>query len=345
MHRGCHETRLLLVHVKACPAGCSPDFPCPTRTRGCNETRKLLAHYRRCRDIRNRQQIGLIGRRSQQQQPQPDHGTCLICSLVARRARGVMDQTASAIGCSFVRGKDASVPSSYRDTRLGVEGELPLADHSRASDEASAPRVTPFFERTPSMTLMPPPPPRYGSCPSSSTTLRLLSNESFDNSRFVPPPRSIQSSDDATLSRSVDSSIGGTFPILRRPPPMRERLIEPADDELIVPGPNVVRDASSTPSRRQRSESYDERQTRVKFAPVIVDGCESRALDERGAGEDRGRLPMSQGINIGNNARPRSASCNNSDATEATISSACHRFDAIVEEGTVNFEEPMFSID
>jgi hypothetical protein len=355
MHRGCHDTRLLLVHVKACPAGCSPDFPCPTHTRGCNETRKLLAHYRKCRDIRNRQQVGLLGRRSQQQQPQPDHGSCLICSLVARRARGMMDRTTNTVGGGVIRGKDASVPSSYHDARFGVEGGS--ADpYSHAYDRAPAPRVTPSFERTPSMTLMPPPPPRYGSCPSASTTSRLLSNESFESSHFLPP-RSMQSnipphaavamhpanasdenggtrsSVDASPSGSVDSSIRTTFSILRRHP---EERLEPADDEMIVPGPNVAGDATAAPSRRRRSESYDERQTRVKFAPVIVDGCESRALDERGGGD--------YGINIGNSARPRSASCH-SDATKTAMSATSHGFDAIVEEGAVNCEEPMFSID
>ena len=50
------------------------------------------------------------------------------------------------------------------------------------------------------------------------------------------------------------------------------------------------------------------------------------------------------GINIGNSARPRSASCH-SDATKTAMSATSHGFDAIVEEGAVNCEEPMFYID
>ncbi|KAL3822936.1 hypothetical protein ACHAXA_011651 [Cyclostephanos tholiformis] len=344
VNRGCSETRQLLIHVKACPAG-SPDFSCPTHCRGCNETRKLLAHYRKCKDIRTKQ-VGL-GRRSLLQS---DQGSCLVCSLVARYAKGMMDRTSNSGGGGggAIQGKNkavASLISSSFDAKFNVGKGL-------ADSSADRARKTPF-ERTPSMTLMPPPPPRYGSCPSASTTSSFLSNESFECSHVsssrpmhsnistgaavtTRPFRAsdedcrTRSSDPSLLSKSVDSSISASFPILRR----SEERVESADDELIVPGPNITDDASSTPSRRRRSESYDERQTRVVSAPGIIDGSESH-LDER---------EREEGRRVSNNARPRSSSFN-SDPTKTAISATSHRFDAIVEEGTLNCEEPMFSID
>ena len=96
---------MLHLHVKTCPAGASSllELDCPTGYRGCDQGRKLLAHYRRCRSIRARQAglrngggggiggvcgltlpAGLGGGLDQQH--------CLICSLVARQARSVMEK-------------------------------------------------------------------------------------------------------------------------------------------------------------------------------------------------------------------------------------------------------------
>ena len=334
-HRGCADTKLLLAHVKACPAG--PDFPCPSRCKGCNETRKLLAHYRRCKDLRTKQ-VGL-GRRSLLQ---PDQGSCLVCSLVARYAKGALDRTSN--GGTSSQGKSniaASLLSSSLDGKFNVErGLVNLANQARPTP----------IERTTSMTLMPPPPPRYGSCPSTSTS--SLSNESFacsmrssladDAAVMTYPSRASAevyswSSDPSSLGKSVDTSVSVSFPILRR---SRERR-EPTDDELIVPGPNIAAATSAT-SRRQRAGSYDERKTRVKFAPAIIAVSKSCNFDDRD-GEGR-RVPRPRS-KIGNTTRPRSASCSNSEGGNAATSSNSCEFDAIVEEGAVGCEEPMFSMD
>lgn len=66
--------------MKTCSAG--HDFPCPSRYEGCLQARKLLAHYRRCRNIRARQ-VGAPA-------PKGQH-VCLICSMVARQARSLLD--------------------------------------------------------------------------------------------------------------------------------------------------------------------------------------------------------------------------------------------------------------
>ncbi len=340
-HRGCAETKLLLAHVKACPAG--PDFPCPTRCKGCNETRKLLAHYRRCKDMRTKQ-VGL-GRRSL---PQPDQGSCLVCSLVARYAKGMLDRTSNSGASS--QGKSnivASLLSSSFDGKFNIERGL--------ANFANQARIT-LIERTPSMTLMPPPPPpRFGSCPSAYTS--SLPNKSFECSSVPSPPMHSsvaadaavmtypsrasaevhsRSSDPSLPGKSVDTSIRVSFPTLRR---SRER-IEPTDDGLIVPG--LIADATSATSRRQRAGSYDERQTRVKFAPAIIAESELCNFDYQG-GED-GRVSRPR-ISIGKIMRPRSASCSVSEGGHTAASSTSREFDAIVEEGAADCKEPIFSMD
>ncbi|KAL3800883.1 hypothetical protein ACHAW5_002034 [Stephanodiscus triporus] len=124
--------------------------------------------------------------------------------------------------------------------------------------------------------------------------------------------------------------------------------MEPTEDDLIVPGGGRDVPAaaiSATASPRQRARSYDERQTRVKFAPVVIAECDPRRFDERGDEGGGGGRVMRPRSNIGNNARPRSSSCSNSDVGNAAISSTSRGFEAIVEEGVVDCEDPMFSMD
>ncbi|KAL7552996.1 hypothetical protein ACHAWF_016240 [Thalassiosira exigua] len=232
-HRGCAECRLLLVHVKTCPAG--PGFPCPTK--GCRETRTLLAHYRRCKDLRAKQ-VGL-GRRAGS-----TDRSCLVCSLVARYARSAADKT-----CRGVRNGDASsVLSSSRDGKFSVERGLPhFADPLR---------------RTPSMTLMPPPPPRarpvhqiLGSSPSPSQLL-------YSNAATVAAATDLLAlrteRDSSSLSKSLDGTGTVPFPILRCANSEGIR-----EEELVVPCPVASKVG------RQRAESYDERKSRVKFSPTV----------------------------------------------------------------------------
>jgi len=157
-HRGCSQTKRLLIHVKSCPAG--PNFPCPTQCQGCKETRKLLAHYRRCKDMRMKQ-VGL-GRRSGLQ---PDQ-SCLVCSLMARYAKSMLDRSSknsaqgknTAASLSLLSSA-ASLLSSSSDGKFNVERGLANFNHqARVSSPVERPNLGP--KRTSSMILMPPTPPR-----------------------------------------------------------------------------------------------------------------------------------------------------------------------------------------
>lgn len=307
-HRGCGETRLLLLHVKSCSVG-SVTHPCPTCVRGCHETRRLLAHYRRCKDIRTKQ-VGL-GRRSL---VQPDHprgssststSFCLVCSLVARYAKGILERTSNSGGC-ITQGKGSSLLSSSLDGKFNIERGLSHFDNHQAL------RLFPRIERTnPSMTLMPPPPPRYGSCPSEPSQLTVTTHPSSQ-------PRALSDSSSILLDKCVDASVGRkTYPILRRP---REQMELDSDHELMLPGSDL------SFSRRLRAGSYDERQTtRVKFDPGIVDHCDMQT------GEDDWR------------GRPRSASCSNSNGNRSIASSS--KCEVIIEESLTDNEELMFTMD
>lgn len=84
-HPGCAEAKLIYLHLKTCPSSTSLE-PCPANRTGCADSRKLINHYRRCRDIRARQ----IANRTRE----PQH-VCLVCSLVARHAKGSLDRSRS----------------------------------------------------------------------------------------------------------------------------------------------------------------------------------------------------------------------------------------------------------
>lgn len=314
-HRGCSETKLLLVHVKTCPAG--PDFPCPTQCRGCNETRKLLAHYRRCKDIRIKQ-VGL-GRRSGLQ---PDQ-SCLVCSLMSRYAKSMMDRTkASSQGKSNVASllSAASFLSSSAEGKFSVERSLAnFTEQSRLSPTLKHPA-----KRSLSMTLMPPPPPRsrnssnesFGSPPSPSTLMqsRIVTVAAITDPRTLAQNRL---SDPSLLGKSVDS-VTVPFPILKQ----SSRKIEVTDEELgvVIPSPT-----------RQRAGSYDERKSRVKFAPNIITS-KQYYFNEQEEQSD-------------NTTRPRSASCSNMGHNDSNASLSSTPGCETIAEEQMEHEETVFHMD
>lgn len=140
-HRGCSGTKKLLLHVKTCAAG--SDFECPQGYQECQQARKLLLHYRRCREARARQVGQLSGGRSLRQQQH----ACLVCSLVARHARTVLQGGKAPDAPMVVRKKSTPGMSSS-----GISMKP-----KRASEHVVK---IPLMVRSTSMQMMPPPPPR-----------------------------------------------------------------------------------------------------------------------------------------------------------------------------------------
>lgn len=319
-HRGCDDTKLLLVHVKACPAGLN--FPCPSSTKGCNETRKLLAHYRRCKDLRLKQ-VGL-GRRSNGMQPDQ---SCLVCSLMARYAKNMVDRHRSPgrgnNAASLLADALSSSLGSSTGAKFNVEKDF--AKTSFPTQEARSTGVRkPSFERTPSAQLMPPPPPRHSSVlPSNPGNGDIsMSNENWD----CPPTPSILMysktgkvaavtnpkskeilSDAAMLGKSVDSSVV-PFPILRKS--TKEGSFA---DKLVVPAPQG----------RVRAESYDER--KVKFSTTVTSRHYYPAPQE----DQVNHFMVPDPLSAKNTGRPRSVSCGNMDHNAPAPSN--NNFDTIAE--------------
>jgi hypothetical protein len=151
----------MYLHMKTCTA--DPGVACPTSQKGCNDARKLITHYRRCREIRARQ-AGQHPKHKVQQH------LCLVCSLVARHAKGVLDRNQS------VNPRKPNSKHVITPYNLGSERKLAVQNPSGApqslrprstSPKSDRNRVLSSFtfssniENPTTPQKMPPPPPRF----------------------------------------------------------------------------------------------------------------------------------------------------------------------------------------
>ncbi len=290
-HRGCTDTKPLLLHVKICIAG--PNFPCPAKYKGCNEARKLMAHYRKCKDVRSRQQqqtTGLVGR--QLHRP-TDQGSCLVCSLMARYAKSMMERTAAIshhdnnLSSQLKNDHSTAATTTTTITSSIIDGKV-ITDENGLANFATHHPFHP--KRSPSMTLMPPPPPRR-------LSHLLLPNGSKMNDRI---------------------NSGVTIPILWPSSSSLSSLGSIVEDDglLVVPYPSTINNNNNL---RQRAVSYDERQSMEFDGVQPPETSASRSgrchSDMRGNEECNATIPSSSSrghkCNVMNNSRPRSASCSN----------------------------------
>lgn len=199
-HQGCIEAKKVLLHLKTCPA--VNGSVCPINCNGCHQARKLLAHHKRCRELRAKQ-AGI--RRGQP----PQQHVCLVCSLVARHARNLLE------------GKTR--PARTPNPRKQVISSFTL--------KQTAPDSTVLIPRGLNPGNMPPPPPRPSASRSSSSSpipirgrgrLRQLVEDSPDSMSESPPsenhlmqfsavaaaaaPPGASPSNPSALGKSLDSS-------------------------------------------------------------------------------------------------------------------------------------------
>jgi hypothetical protein len=168
--------------MKTCSAG--PGASCPTHHKGCDDARKLIAHYRRCREIRARQ----TGQPAKVQQH-----VCLVCTLVARQAKGVLDRT-------------RSISPRKPNSKHVISAATPqlMRPRSTSPNRSSGKQPVPLSEPSTAPMQMPPPPPR----------LPQLSNGMGAPKTYVSPATQsqIQSMDysiSSTSSPAYDSSMLG----------------------------------------------------------------------------------------------------------------------------------------
>ncbi|GMH70784.1 hypothetical protein TL16_g05493 [Triparma laevis f. inornata] len=177
--RGCHEMKLVLLHVKQCSAG--PNFPCPHP--GCNQARKLLSHYKRCRELRLRQT------------PDRPH-QCLVCSLLAREVKTYERERHNKPRPTTSSNQNNSRPPTYGavNVTVNVKDKNGRDVHNNSPIQSQYPSFTPRD--------MPPPPPRPPNIPISMhrniQTVAALTNPHTDSTS-------------KGLGKSLDSSSGGAW--------------------------------------------------------------------------------------------------------------------------------------
>lgn len=154
---------MLHLHFKMCPAGMS--FPCPTNHRGCLQGRKLLAHYKRCKSIRAKQ-LGQSHLRRDLTQQQ----LCLVCNLVARQARSILECGRPSSCINTPPSSSGSATSTVRKTSSRRIISSFMLDSSNQVVEI------PTQSLMPPPKMMPPPPPRAKAPPQESS---LQSRSSF----------------------------------------------------------------------------------------------------------------------------------------------------------------------
>jgi hypothetical protein len=236
------EAKRVLLHLKTCPAG-NNGFSCPSDYNGCHQSRKLLAHYQKCREVRAKQ--AGMGRRTQ-----TVHHVCLVCSLVARHAKSVLEGS-----------------SRKSNSKKQVIASFTLAEPG-----------PPVICRQTSGATMPPPPPRQPCIVPAIPSWRNLSNSDSSSDEGLPvetppstnqlmmfsevvaaatPPSSDSPDYSAALGKSLDSGknqfltfAASALQNLKRAPPTEE-----------LPG-------GLTSPRRSRAESYDERALKQFQSPI-----------------------------------------------------------------------------
>jgi len=344
-HRGCSETKTLLVHVHSChTTNCL--------IKGCNETKKLLGHYTKCKSLRDIN----------------ENHSCLVCSLMARYAKSMLEREG---------GEDVQCKLVVNSNGGGEEQQA--AQHNRQS----------------SMTLMPPPPPRLAtqqtpikSCstlpqhPSEvvqaaepmSSKLTALAKVAAVLSPNVPSVNtSYMRSSSLQLGKSYDSSVSTTaspFSILKQgingthttsvsrleDEVMASISPDESSEQLVIPTGNSI----NNNRRRPRAESFDERKTRVKFAPGVTTTYFTAESPLPYANHNQYNNEQQQQQQLSSPNRPRSASCssvggNSTDSGNSTGNSSDGmggNCETIVEEGVFvqqqkeqQAEQPIFDMD
>lgn len=215
----------MLLHMKVCSAG--GDFSCPTNHRGCDQGRKLLAHYKRCKSIRAKQ-VGQAG--AARRDPAQQH-SCLVCTLVARQARSILEhrpRPPHSVGASGPVASATSTAVRKTSSRKIISSFM--------LDNCNRVVTIPSETLLASPKIMPPPPPRarvgvlseeesllvdtsasypktpsYGSYPPPSMAQGTVKSVSFYSSRGRALSQSEASPEASVPSRPRSQSLGSAL--------------------------------------------------------------------------------------------------------------------------------------
>lgn len=182
---GCKEAKLLHLHLKMCPAGMA--FGCPTNHRGCDQGRKLLAHYKSCKSIRAKQ-VGQAGMRRDGAQQH----VCLVCNLVARQARSVLERPkpSSTMTASHNHYSSPSPAASATSTTVRKTGSRRIISSFMLDSSNRVVQIPANALLAPASSpkMMPPPPPRR--VPPTSSSGGGGGEPLIESRHSFSPPRS-----------------------------------------------------------------------------------------------------------------------------------------------------------
>ena len=290
-HRGCSDTKRLLLHIKTCSVAPGGGYGCAVK--GCDSARKLLNHYKRCRDVRARQA-------AQQQKTNAKPHVCLVCSLMARHAksfaessstckqkkvttdaitktekwrariqqqqqqqqeaqkRSIDQQISKSVSFSFDT-STANAPSSMRQSKSFDEMKtFDQTDFNPPSAMPVIPKPAGGLSRSTSSQMMPPPPPRPprgGPGASSSTTGTGIPSE-ISNQLSTSAPASGQSLLVSPSHRTSSPLSSTTF---ETPPPqhvLRQYRIETVAASVAAPPFSTVKGSAALGKSYDSSRSY-----------------------------------------------------------------------------------------
>lgn len=249
---------------------------CPIAYKGCVDARKLLLHYRRCRDIRSRQAANQV---------KTNQHVCLVCSLVARNAKGNFDRSRSTSPKSSKARKHLIPLKKLSSDQMSSPSRHSLHQLRARPRSVSMPAEENDLSKSLLMSsprMMPPPPPRFSSRRREGGELHSTVADSVNRALNVPSSdETISSTKEAMLRNALNSS-GSNF----RP---RSESLDTShahpeqqsmgDTEELAEAPKSVEFQLPQPPRRRRSASCH-----VLTSKISSDGL--LAIHEEPVGEE-----------------------------------------------------------
>lgn len=219
---------------------------------GCDQSRKLLAHYRRCRSLRARQATskrrdgGGGGVASTTGTSGACHH-CLVCSLVARQARTMLERTKTSSSTSPVN--TSVVKSASATTNIKKNSCSKSATSTRKVSYVLSAGEAEALGRRGSAAKMPPPPPRAGEIEPLNSLARLYETaKQLDDLPVQRRERAVSDAETLGCKVSVDfdvrrersASCGNAPPVRKASSPSfcetileEEPIVKDLADELL----------------------------------------------------------------------------------------------------------------
>ena len=319
---------------------------------GCEQSRKLLAHYRRCRTLRSRLATGNTSNSSNA--PQSTTATlshhCLVCSLVARQARTMLEQRTAPPPTTTTNGMNVFKSSSTNMKRNILSSSSTTRQKMASSYTVLSATTTEKHlmngrngyqkcDDSPAM-KMPPPPPRT----MNHTTAVINNDRSNDSNIFndslarlyatAKQLDTVTSLDHPTNSVESDehhhrTSTNDAYPVVVR----RERSV--SDTELFHYNKTTLPSISVVEMNQDEDGVVTSHNNNNDTIMMMVDDNDDHDDEDKGEEDMDDIIHMASTDLSHPKQRIRSASCGSGTktASKAVVSlSPSHYCETIVEE-------------